>query len=103
MPGWMVKLIAMIRNRPSSMSWLEMNPVFIRQANKDDLPDLEWNGEYKHFRRLYADTYLMATQGQAILWIAELKSSGLIGQCFVSLKGNRPDLADGVTGAYTHG
>ena len=80
-----------------------MNQVCIRQANKDDLPDLEWNGEYTHFRRLYADTFLMASQGQAILWIAELKSSGLIGQCFVSLKGNRPDLADGITRAYIYG
>lgn len=80
-----------------------MNPIFIRQANKDDLIGLEWNGEYKHFRRLYADTYLMAEQGRAIIWIAEIKWRGLIGQCFVSLKGNRPDVADGVDRAYIYG
>jgi len=80
-----------------------MKQVFIRQANKDDLPDLEWKGEYTHFRRLYADTYSMVQQSKAIIWIAEVNGSGLIGQCFVSLIGNRPELADGVIRAYIYG
>ena len=80
-----------------------MIPVFIRQAEKDDLVDLEWNGEYTHFRRLYADTYMMVEQGKAVIWIAETNGSGLIGQCFVSLKGNRPELADGIVRAYIYG
>jgi ribosomal protein S18 acetylase RimI-like enzyme len=80
-----------------------MSQVFIRQANKDDLPDLEWKGEYTHFRRLYADTYTMVQQAKAIIWIAETNGSGLIGQCFVSLIGNRPELADGVFRAYIYG
>jgi ribosomal protein S18 acetylase RimI-like enzyme len=80
-----------------------MNPVFIRQAEKGDLADLEWNGEYKHFRRLYVDTYMMVEQGAAVIWIAESNGSGLIGQCFVSLKRNRPELADGIVRAYIYG
>jgi ribosomal protein S18 acetylase RimI-like enzyme len=80
-----------------------MKPIFIRPANKDDLIDLEWEGEYQHFRRLYADAYMMVEQGKAIIWIAEADGSGLIGQCFVSLKGNRAELADGVTRAYIYG
>jgi ribosomal protein S18 acetylase RimI-like enzyme len=80
-----------------------MNQVFIRQANKDDLPDLEWKGEYTHFRRLYADTYSMVQQARAIIWIAEENGTGLIGQCFVSLMGSRPELADGVIRAYIYG
>ncbi|OGN98784.1 MAG: hypothetical protein A2Z71_00415 [Chloroflexi bacterium RBG_13_50_21] len=80
-----------------------MNPVSIRQAEKDDLAELEWNGEYKHFRRLYADTYTMAEHGGAVIWIAELNGSGLIGQCFVSLKRNIPELADGLVRAYVYG
>ena len=80
-----------------------MIPVFIRQAEKDDLVSLEWNGEYTHFRRLYADTYMMVEQGKAVIWIAEIDGSGLIGQCFVSLKGNRPELADGIIRAYVYG
>lgn len=80
-----------------------MNPVSIRQANKDDLPDLEWEGEYTHFRRLYADTFSQVQMGRAIMWIAEMNGSGLIGQCFVSLVGSRPELADGTTRAYIYG
>jgi len=80
-----------------------MNQVFIRQATKDDLLSLEWNGVYTHFRRLYADTYLMVEQTKAIMWIAELNGRGLIGQCFVSLNGNRPELANGTTRAYIYG
>jgi ribosomal protein S18 acetylase RimI-like enzyme len=80
-----------------------MNPVFIRQASRSDLIDLEWEGEYAHFRRLYADTFSMVEQGKAVIWIAELDGQGLIGQCFVSLKGNRPELADGETRAYVYG
>lgn len=80
-----------------------MSRVFIRQAIKDDLAGLEWDGEYTHFRRLYADTYMMVEQGKAIIWIAEVDGSGLIGQCFVSLKGSRPELSDGMTRAYIYG
>jgi ribosomal protein S18 acetylase RimI-like enzyme len=80
-----------------------MNSVFVRQAKKDDLPGLEWNGEYTHFRRLYADTFTLVQQGFAIIWIAEINMHGLIGQCFVSLKGNRPELADGFSRAYIYG
>jgi ribosomal protein S18 acetylase RimI-like enzyme len=85
------------------MSLSEMNPVSIRQAYKNDLVGLEWNGEYTHFRRLYADTFMMVEQGNALIWIAEANGSGLIGQCFVSLKGNRPELADGTMRAYIYG
>jgi len=80
-----------------------MNQVFIRQANKEDLPNLEWNGEYSHYRRLFADTYSLVEQAKAIIWIAEKDGIGLIGQCFVSLKGNRPELADGVARVYIYG
>ena len=80
-----------------------MNPVCIRQAEKRDLIDLEWEGEYTHFRRLYADTFKLVEQGDAVIWIAELNCAGLIGQCFVSLKRNHPDLADGAMKAYLYG
>jgi len=45
----------------------------------------------------------MVEQGNAIIWIAEEDGNGLIGQLFVSLLGNRPELADGVTRAYIYG
>src|SRR5512137_2993339 len=80
-----------------------MKLASIRQASKQDLPALEWDGEYTHFRRLYEDTYLMVEQGAALIWVAEINGTGLIGQCFVSLKRNRPELADGTERAYIYG
>jgi ribosomal protein S18 acetylase RimI-like enzyme len=80
-----------------------MIPVFIRQAEKRDLIDLEWEGEYTHFRRLYADTFSLVEQGTAIIWIAELNGAGLIGQCFVSLRRNHREPADSTLRAYLYG
>jgi ribosomal protein S18 acetylase RimI-like enzyme len=52
---------------------------------------------------LYADTFTLVQQSKAIMWIADLNGSGLIGQCFVSLIGNRQELADGKNRAYIYG
>jgi ribosomal protein S18 acetylase RimI-like enzyme len=75
----------------------------IRCAGEADLIALEWNGEYAHFRRLFADTYRQSVLGLAKIWIAEFMGNDLIGQLMVSLKGNRPELADGITRAYVYG
>jgi ribosomal protein S18 acetylase RimI-like enzyme len=80
-----------------------MTLLLIRQATKDDLPDLEWNGEYTHFRRLFTDTFNLVQQSKAVMWIAEMNGNGLIAQCFVSLQGNRLELADGKNRAYIYG
>ena len=77
--------------------------VVVRYGGRSDLPALEWDGEYKHFRRLYADTYFMVERGQALIWVAETQGAGIIGQVFVSLSGARQELSDGVTRAYIYG
>jgi ribosomal protein S18 acetylase RimI-like enzyme len=77
--------------------------LIIRTGTQDDLPALEWQGEYAHFRRLFADAFQQVAQGRAILWIAEVQNSSLVGQLFVSLTSHRSDLADGVTRAYLFG
>jgi ribosomal protein S18 acetylase RimI-like enzyme len=77
--------------------------VKFRQAFRSDLLALEWDGEFAHFRRLYAEAYRYAELGQAIIWVAELIEAGLIGQLFVHLKSDRRELADGRTRAYIYG
>jgi ribosomal protein S18 acetylase RimI-like enzyme len=81
----------------------ELHQVCIRPAARSDLPALEWDGELKHFRRLFADTYQRVEQGQAVIWIAEIPETGLIGQLFLSLRSGRPELSDGVTRGYIYG
>jgi ribosomal protein S18 acetylase RimI-like enzyme len=75
----------------------------VRQATSLDLSALEWEGELIHYRRLYADTYHLAEQGRTLIWVADLIGVGVIGQLFVSLSGNRPELSDGVSRAYVYG
>lgn len=77
--------------------------VIIRLLRSEDLPALEWGGEYRHFRRLYADIYRSACQGKALMWVAELPDVGVIGQVFVQLSSGRKELADGVRRAYIYG
>ncbi len=77
--------------------------VVIRHLSKDDLPDLEWGGEYAHFRRLYGEVYQSACEGKAVLWVAELPRIDLLGQLFVQLTSARLELADGIYRAYIYG
>jgi ribosomal protein S18 acetylase RimI-like enzyme len=75
----------------------------VRQVKHQDLPALEWDGEYRHFRRLYREIYHSACQGKAVLWVADLAPVGVIGQVFVQLDSARKELADGQTRAYIYG
>jgi ribosomal protein S18 acetylase RimI-like enzyme len=83
------------------LSWL--TKVIYRQAYEADLPALEWNGEYKHFRQIYQDVFLLSQKGEAEIWVAELPTEELIGQVLVQLKSGRFELADGKTRAYIFG
>jgi ribosomal protein S18 acetylase RimI-like enzyme len=87
----------------TEISEFHISSVRIRTAFEDDLPALEWNGEYAHFRRLYQDIYRSAKRGEAVLWVAELANEEIIGQLFVQLNSARPELADGLRRAYIYG
>lgn len=86
------------KNRPSN--WLEK--VRIRLADKSDLHEMEWEGEYQHFRTVYADVYDRSRRGLALMWVADLPGEGLLGQAFVQLKMSDRSSADGHKRAYLH-
>ena len=77
-----------------------LDDVIIRKARKEDLPALEWEGEFKHFHNLYADTFERMSRGLTIMWVAELPPNKIIGQVFLQLVCDRPELADGWQRAY---
>ena len=78
--------------------------IQIRQVTREDLPALEWEGEYRHFRRLFADAYHRAERGEAVLWIAELPEVGVIGQLFVQIGNHRNNSSENGGGkAYIYG
>jgi ribosomal protein S18 acetylase RimI-like enzyme len=76
--------------------------IIVRHATRKDLPALEWDGQYTHFRRLYAQAVRRAEEGESVLWVAELPPIGLIGQLFVQLISHRTELANGRTRAYIY-
>ncbi len=91
-------------------SWI--NLVKIRPLVQTDLQALEWEGEFSHFRKIYADAYERAKSGRSVLWVAEIdpqimgqspqKNGRVVGQLFVQLTCDRPDLANGTTRAYIY-
>ena len=87
-------------NLPASFT---LDNVIIRILQKRDLPALEWQGEYIHYRKLFAQVFIEAENGHAVLWIAESISVGLIGQAFVQLFSINRTVADGFRRAYIHG
>ena len=80
-----------------------ISEVAIRPLLETELPGLEWDGEFTHFRRLYAEIYQSTRSGKALIWVAELEGVGLIGQLFVQLSSARTELADGKQRAYIYG
>lgn len=77
--------------------------IVIRNAYSDDLPALEWNGELEKFRLLFQDVFRSSLRGEAVIWIADHKEEGIIGQLFVQLVSMRKELADGWERAYIYG
>jgi ribosomal protein S18 acetylase RimI-like enzyme len=80
-----------------------LEQVVIRNVSHGDLLALEWEGEYRHFRRLFADAFRRSQRGEAVLWVAELPERGIIGQVFIQLNGIHSGLADGQERAYIYG
>ncbi len=81
-------------------AWLSQ--VIIRHVTDQDLVALEWDGQYSHFRRVYQEAYQRAVRGHSVLWLAEIQQVGVIGQTFVQLTCDRPELADGRTRGYIY-
>jgi ribosomal protein S18 acetylase RimI-like enzyme len=54
----------------------------IREATEKDLPSLEWEGEFSHFRLVYRRAMKEARKGRQILLVADHKKN-IIGQLFI--------------------
>lgn len=74
----------------------------IRRLQKSDLQALEWDGQFSHFRKVYAEAYERMVLGLTMIWVAELAPYGLIAQVFIQLNCQRPELAGGGLRAYLY-
>lgn len=89
-----------ILSQPVDPDWTTQ--IKFRFITKQDLPALEWEGEYIRFRRVYKDVFRRTKSGFALMWGIDLPHVGLIGQVFVQLDTRTKELADGVSRGYVH-
>jgi ribosomal protein S18 acetylase RimI-like enzyme len=75
--------------------------ISIRPLEARDLDGLEWDGQFRHYRRVFRANYDDMLRGQRMLWVAEA-SGQLVGQVFVQLLSADPDFADGARRAYLY-
>ncbi len=80
----------------------QISRIIIRKMTSEDLPQLEWDGEYIHFRNVYKAVYKRITHGTAEAWVAETPAAEIIGQVFLQLESDRAELADGWNRAYLY-
>jgi len=73
----------------------------IRHAEESDLAALEWDGEYKHFRRVYRQVMQDALRGTRVLLVAEVEEE-LIGQLFIAFESIWKSRFRGQPAAYLH-
>ncbi len=75
----------------------------IRPMREDELPALEWDGEYTHFRNLFRQSFDEMRLGQRVMLIAhEAESDALAGQVFVQFISADPKYADGASRGYLY-
>ena len=77
--------------------------VIIRQAGKRDLPALEWEGKFSHFRHIFTEAYRLQALGDVIMWVVDLPEYGLIGQLFIQLYGPNQIQSSKTKYAYIYG
>ena len=68
--------------------WLDQ--VTIRLIREEDLPALEWDGEYSRYRKVYQEVYRNFEKGISIPYVAETEENGIIGQVFLTRKDPNP-------------
>lgn len=75
--------------------------VEIRPVMEADLPALEWEGQYTHFRKVYQHAFREAERGDRVLLVAEMDGK-LIGQIFIHLNAINLGTKLTVPTAYLH-
>jgi ribosomal protein S18 acetylase RimI-like enzyme len=74
-----------------------LSTVTIRKGCEADLPALEWEGEYCHFRQVYRRAMEEALRGLRAILVAEAEGR-LVGQLFIQFRGS--DISRGSRGRY---
>lgn len=60
-------------------------PVTLRIATAEDLPKLEWHGQYQHFRNMFRRTFYEQQAGRRLMLLADFNDFP-IGHIFIQLR-----------------
>lgn len=75
----------------------------IRRAEERDLPALEWDGEFMHFRNLFRQAFEEMHLGARLMLVIEHAPSGeIVGQIFLQWNSSDPRFADGRRRGYLY-
>ena len=81
----------------------DRDEFIIRRVEERDLPALEWDGAYRHFRRLFRQTFEDMRRGKRTLLMMEHRCSGeMVGQVFIQWNSSDPRFADGRRRGYLY-
>lgn len=73
--------------------------IVLRTAIEDDLPKLEWYGQYQHFRNLFRRTFREQQAGRRLMLLADLNGFP-IGHVFIQMKQHDHDVITTDSSAY---
>jgi ribosomal protein S18 acetylase RimI-like enzyme len=76
-------------------------PLTIRAMSAEDLQKLEWYGQYRHFRNVFARSYHDQAMGKRHLLVADFNGFP-IGRLFILLRSRNLVVADGKHRAYLY-
>lgn len=75
--------------------------IAIRPVRFEDLPALEWDGAYTHYRLLFRHAFDDMQRGEKLL-LAAVVDDTLIGQIFIQFRSAEAHFADGRRRAYLY-
>ncbi|QPC80628.1 GNAT family N-acetyltransferase [Phototrophicus methaneseepsis] len=76
-------------------------PITIRQATRDDIKKLEWQGQYTHFRRVFYRAYTQQRTGLRHLLVAVYQDYP-IGRLFLLFNSHNLHMANGIDRGYLY-
>lgn len=83
-----------------SLFQLNLN-IIMREAKSEDLPKLEWHGQYRHYRNLFRRAYEEQLKGRRTIMLADLDGFP-VGHIFIQWVANNKRVADGKSRAYLY-
>lgn len=90
----------MTAHEQQSQLTVELSVLF-RLAGKDDVPKLEWYGQYTHFRNLIRRAYREQLRGRRLILVADVNGFP-VGQVFIQLESANLSVADGFSRGYLY-